>query len=135
MARIDEMIAEMPDYLTGEEKMAIARNNLEMEKALKIKKGKPMDCLLYTSLGCVKQLLAGGKVFGFSLVFVGIHLRLQVGGLFRKDRYLACLVLQLVHQAEHSRITRAVLEARAFLYVFQIHVFSVFLWLNEPVIE
>lgn len=43
MARIDEMIAEMPDYLTGEEKMAIARNNLEMEKALKIKKGKPMD--------------------------------------------------------------------------------------------
>ena len=43
MARIDEMIAEMPDSLTGEEKMAIARNNLEIEKALKIKKGKPMD--------------------------------------------------------------------------------------------
>ena len=86
-------------------------------------------------LGCVKQLLAGGKVFGFSLVFVGLHLGLQVGVLFRKDRYLACLFLQLVHQAEHIRITRAVLEARAFLYVFQIHVFSVFLWLNEPVIE
>ena len=49
MARIDEMFADMPDYLTGEEKMAIARNNREMEKALKIKKGKPMDCLLYTS--------------------------------------------------------------------------------------
>lgn len=42
-ARIDEMIAEMPDNLTGEEKMAIARNNLEIEKALKITKGKPMD--------------------------------------------------------------------------------------------
>lgn len=42
-ARIDEMIAEMPDCLTGEEKMAIARNNLEIEKKLKIKKGKPMD--------------------------------------------------------------------------------------------
>lgn len=43
MARIDEMVQEMPDCLTGEEKMAIARNNLEIEKALKIKKGKPMD--------------------------------------------------------------------------------------------
>ena len=43
MARIDEMIAEMPNSLTREEKMAIARNNLEIEKALKIKKGKPMD--------------------------------------------------------------------------------------------
>lgn len=42
-ARIDEMIAEMPDNLTGEEKMAIARNNLEIEKALNIIKGKPMD--------------------------------------------------------------------------------------------
>lgn len=39
MARIDEMVQEMPDCLTGEEKMAIARNNLEIEKALKIKKG------------------------------------------------------------------------------------------------
>lgn len=39
MARIDEMIAEMPKSLTREEKMAIARNNLEIEKALKIKKG------------------------------------------------------------------------------------------------
>lgn len=42
-SRIDEMIAEMPDNLTGEEKMAIARNNLEIEKVLKIEKGKPMD--------------------------------------------------------------------------------------------
>lgn len=42
-SRIDEMVAEMPDNLTGEEKMAIARNNLEIEKALKIEKGKPMD--------------------------------------------------------------------------------------------
>lgn len=39
MARIDEMIAEMPKSLTREEKMAIARNNLEIEKALQIKKG------------------------------------------------------------------------------------------------
>ena len=42
-ARIDEIIAEMPDNLTSEEKMAIARNNLEIEKALNITKGKPMD--------------------------------------------------------------------------------------------
>ena len=43
MERIDEMVAEMPDNLTAEEKMAIARNNLEIEKALKITKGKPMS--------------------------------------------------------------------------------------------
>lgn len=43
MARIDRMIAEMPDYLSHEEKMAIARNNLEIEKALKITKAKPMS--------------------------------------------------------------------------------------------
>lgn len=42
-ARIDEMIAEMPDNLTEEEKIAIARNNLEIEEILKITKGKPMD--------------------------------------------------------------------------------------------
>ena len=44
MARIDEMIAEMPNSLTREEKMAIARNNLEIEKALKIKKRKTYGC-------------------------------------------------------------------------------------------
>ena len=42
-ARIDGMLAEMPDTLTPEEKTAIVRNNLEIEKALKITKGKPMD--------------------------------------------------------------------------------------------
>lgn len=36
------MIAEMPDRLTFEEKMAIAQNNLQLEKALGITKGKPM---------------------------------------------------------------------------------------------
>ena len=36
------MIAEMPDNLTPEEKEAIALNNLKMEKALGITKGKPM---------------------------------------------------------------------------------------------
>lgn len=40
--RIDEMIAEMPDRLTFDEKMAIAKNNLRLEKALDITKGKPM---------------------------------------------------------------------------------------------
>lgn len=43
MARIDEMIAEMSDNLSYEEKMAIARNNLEIEKALKVQKAKPMS--------------------------------------------------------------------------------------------
>ena len=43
MARIDEMIAEMSDNLSYEEKMAIARNNLEIEKALNIAKAKPMS--------------------------------------------------------------------------------------------
>ena len=42
-------------------------------------------------LGCVKQLLAGGKVFGLSLVFVGVQLGLRVGVVFRTDRYLAGL--------------------------------------------
>ena len=41
--RINEMIDEMPDNLTYEEKKAIAVNNLELEKALGIKKGKPMS--------------------------------------------------------------------------------------------
>lgn len=41
--RIKEMIAEMPDNLTLEEKEAIARHNLKMEKALGIIKGKPMS--------------------------------------------------------------------------------------------
>lgn len=41
-ARIDKMIAEMPENLTREEKMAIAKNNLELEKALSIEKGKVM---------------------------------------------------------------------------------------------
>lgn len=42
LRRIKEMISEMPDNLTLEEKEAIARHNLELEKALKITKGKPM---------------------------------------------------------------------------------------------
>ena len=40
--RIREMIEEMPDNLTQEEKEAIAMNNLKLEKALGITKGKPM---------------------------------------------------------------------------------------------
>lgn len=40
--RINEMIAEMPDNLTLEEKTSIARNNLELEKKLGITKGKRM---------------------------------------------------------------------------------------------
>ena len=42
-ARIDEMMAEMPVNLTIEEKTAIVQNNLEIEKALGITKGKPMS--------------------------------------------------------------------------------------------
>ena len=34
---------EMPEYFTNEEKTAIARDNLELEKALGIAKGKPMS--------------------------------------------------------------------------------------------
>lgn len=41
--RINEMMDEMPDNLTYEEKKAIAINNLELEKALGITKGKPMS--------------------------------------------------------------------------------------------
>lgn len=41
-ARIDEMLKEMPDYLTPEEKVAIVRNNLELEEAMGVKKRKPM---------------------------------------------------------------------------------------------
>lgn len=40
--RVKKMIAEMPDNLTLEEKEAIALNNLKLEKALDIIKGKPM---------------------------------------------------------------------------------------------
>lgn len=40
--RINDMIVEMPDRLTFEEKKAIAQNNLQLEKALGITKGKPM---------------------------------------------------------------------------------------------
>lgn len=43
MRRIDDMIREMPDNLSDDEKMAIARNNLKIEKALQITKGKPMS--------------------------------------------------------------------------------------------
>lgn len=42
MKRMNDMIAEMSSNLTMEEKMAIAANNLEIEQALKITKGKPM---------------------------------------------------------------------------------------------
>lgn len=41
-ARIDEMLKEMPDNLTSEEKTAIVRNNLELEKAIGMTKKKPM---------------------------------------------------------------------------------------------
>lgn len=41
-AHIDEMIAEMPDNLTKEEKIALTQNNLELENAFSIKKGKNM---------------------------------------------------------------------------------------------
>lgn len=40
--RIRDMVAELPDSLTQEEKQAIAAHNLELEEALKITKGKPM---------------------------------------------------------------------------------------------
>lgn len=40
--RIREMIGEMPDNLTVQEKEAIVKNNLDIEKALKITKEKPM---------------------------------------------------------------------------------------------
>ena len=40
--RIDEMVAEMSDNLTSEEKMALAKNNLELEKVLSLGKGKNM---------------------------------------------------------------------------------------------
>jgi len=43
MKRIDDMIREMPDNLTDDEKIAIAKNNLEIEKVLNITKGKPMS--------------------------------------------------------------------------------------------
>lgn len=41
-ARIDEMLAEMQGNLTPEEKTAIVRNNLELEKAIGMTKKKPM---------------------------------------------------------------------------------------------
>ncbi len=40
--RLEDMIKEMPDNLTDEQKKAIAKNNLEIEEKLKIHKGKPM---------------------------------------------------------------------------------------------
>ncbi len=42
LKRLKEMIKEMPDHLAPEEKTAIARNNLEIEKAIESTKGKPM---------------------------------------------------------------------------------------------
>ena len=41
--RINEIIAELPNNLTSQEKQAIAENCLELEKALGITKGKPMS--------------------------------------------------------------------------------------------
>lgn len=41
--RIRDMIAEMPDNLTSQEKTVIAENNIALEKALNITKGKPMS--------------------------------------------------------------------------------------------
>lgn len=43
LKRLEEMMKEMPEYFTNEEKTAIARDNLELEKALGIAKGKPMS--------------------------------------------------------------------------------------------
>lgn len=40
--RIRDMVAELPNSLTQEEKQAIAAHNLEIEEALKMTKGKPM---------------------------------------------------------------------------------------------
>lgn len=40
--RIEEMVAELPDSLTDEEKVAIATHNIKLEQAMKITKGKPM---------------------------------------------------------------------------------------------
>jgi len=40
--RIKEMVGEMPEYLSKEEKEAIAKNIIEIEKSLSIKKGKVM---------------------------------------------------------------------------------------------
>ena len=42
LKRLEEMMMEMPEYFTDEERTAIARDNLEIEKALSITKGKPM---------------------------------------------------------------------------------------------
>lgn len=42
LKRLEEMMREMPEYFTDEERTAIARDNLEIEKALGITKGKPM---------------------------------------------------------------------------------------------
>lgn len=41
--RIDEMIKELPDTLTADEKKAIAEHNLDIETAFGISKGKAMD--------------------------------------------------------------------------------------------
>lgn len=41
--RIQDMIAELPDNLTAQEKQAIAEHCIELEKALGITKGKPMS--------------------------------------------------------------------------------------------
>lgn len=41
--RIDEMIKELPDTLTADEKKAVAEHNLDIETAFGISKGKAMD--------------------------------------------------------------------------------------------
>lgn len=41
--RVDEMIKELPDTLTADEKKAVAEHNLDIEKAFGISKGKSMD--------------------------------------------------------------------------------------------
>lgn len=41
--RIDEMIKELPDTLTADEKKAVAEHNLDIETAFDISKGKAMD--------------------------------------------------------------------------------------------
>lgn len=41
--RLEEIIKELPDNLTNEEKKAIAQNCIDIEKTLNITKGKPMS--------------------------------------------------------------------------------------------
>ena len=72
--RINEMIVEMPDNLTLEEKTDIARNNLKIEKALGVTKGKPMT---YEQANKGKENPKFGKEEGYlSLIHISEPTRL-----------------------------------------------------------